>query len=573
VASLRDNIYQLVIARLFSAPMLVLTTCSVFAQSPALNHVLPSAVAPGKTTTLTLVGENLNGATELWTSFPAKVTRAATTNANESGKVVFQVVVPKNVPVGIEAVRLATTNGVSNLVLLMIDDLPDAAGHGTNKTIATAQELKWPVAVDGQCDELCFDYYRLAAKRGQRVSVEVVANRLGSPLDPVVRLLDAAGKELAYCDDDPGLGSDPRFGFTIPASGQYLLEVRDVAYQGGQKHRYRLRLGDFPLISVPFPPGIEQGKQATVSFLGRDLRGLRNRSIEVPSGCSESETNVSVRFSRGKGSSFVTLHCSDLPELSEAEPNDRADQATKVATPSAINGRFEKSRDRDCFEFHATKDEWLIFSGRTRSLGSPCDLSLRLLNSDGTQIAEADVVGANEGALTNTFKDAGTFCLLLEELNRQGGPDLAYRVEIRHFEPGFTLSVETERIVASPGGTFEVKVTAARRRYDGPITLSPEDLGNDVVLENNVIAEKKNDTTLKVKLPERFLPGQMARFRIQGKAKIDENEFSAPVSTMPALRKLFPLLRYPPAKLDGLIALGIRSPAARVEEEKPEKTE
>ena len=317
-------------ARLLCALILVSTVRPVFSQSPSLTHAIPSAVAPGKTTTLALFGENLNGATELWTSFPAKATRTITTNANESGKAVFQIVVPKNVPVGIGAVRLATTNGVSNLALVMIDDLPGVAGHGTNRTIATAQALRWPVAVDANCDELSFDYYKLAAKKGQRLSVEVVANRMGSPLDPVVRLLDAAGKELAYCDDDPGLGSDPRFGLTIPSSGQYFLEIRDVGYQGGQKHRYRLRLGDFPLTSVPFPLGIEREKQATVSFLGRDLRGLRTQTIKIPTDFSDGQTNVSVRFARGKGSSFVTLLCSDLPELTETEPNDRPDQATKV---------------------------------------------------------------------------------------------------------------------------------------------------------------------------------------------------------------------------------------------------
>src|SRR5207247_11195358 len=169
------------------------------------------------TTTLTVFGEKLNGATALWTGFPAQVSRVSSdkTNGNTSGEVAFQLSVPKNVPIGIGAVQLATTNGVSNLHLIMIDDLPEVAESGTNKTIASAQELKLPVAVDGNCEELRFDYYKFKAKQGQRVSVEVVANRLGSPLDPVVRLLDASGKELVYCDDDPATASDSRFRFTI----------------------------------------------------------------------------------------------------------------------------------------------------------------------------------------------------------------------------------------------------------------------------------------------------------------------------------------------------------------------
>jgi len=68
-------------------------------------------------------------------------------------------------PSAIGAVRMATTNGISNLHLVMIDDLPGVAESRTNKTIASAQELKLPVAVDGNCEELSFDYYTFRAKK------------------------------------------------------------------------------------------------------------------------------------------------------------------------------------------------------------------------------------------------------------------------------------------------------------------------------------------------------------------------------------------------------------------------
>jgi hypothetical protein len=96
-------------------------------------------------------------------------------------------------------------------------------------------------------------------------------------------------------------------------------------------------------------------------------------------------------------------------------------------------------------------------------------------------------------------------------------------------------------------------------------------LGDDFILENNVIPEKKNETTLKVKLPSRYEPGQMMNFSIVGKAKIGESEQTVTASTMPALRNLFPLVRYPPAEFDGLIGLGVRSPASKPSEEKPRK--
>jgi hypothetical protein len=536
-----------------------------------LKHAVPSAVPPGKTTRLIFSGDRLSGATGLWTGFPSQVSRVLsdTTNGNTSGEVVFQLSVPKNVPVGISAVRMATTNGVSNLHLLMIDDLPEVAESRTNKAIASAQELKLPVAVDGNCEELSFDYYTFRATKGQRVSIEVVANRLGSSLDPVVRLLDAAGNELAYCDDDPATGSDSRLNFTSPATGLYVIEVRDIAYQGGSNYRYRLRVGNFPLASAPFPLSARQGAQTKVTFVGRAVDGVQPVSLRVPKDVTRVPLNA--KFPGGRARGFVTLATSRLPEVMEIEPNGSPETATRIPVPSAVNGRFAKPRDRDWFEFYADAGQRLVFSGRTRSLGSPCDLFMRLYNADGKQLAEADISGANEGTLTNKFNEAGTYRLFVEELNRGGEPDFVYRVEVEPFRTGFVLNLETNRVEAASNGSFELKVTAARLDYDGPITLSLAGLGDDFVLGNNLIEEKKNETSLKVTVPARAEAGQMFHFTIVGHARVDDADFEKSASTMTALRRLWPLLRYPPAELDGLIGLGIKPAAPTSEDDKSTK--
>ena len=521
---------------------------------------------------MTLFGEGLNGATELWTSFPAKTVRLplGKTNDASSEGIAFQISVPKTVPVGVGAIQLATTNGPSNLHLVMVDDLPRVAESRTNNTIASAQELKLPVAVDGAGEELRLDYYAFGAKKGQRISIDVVANRLGSLLDPVVRVLDAAGKELVYCDDDPAVGADARVRFTAPANGRYVIEVRDIAYQGGPKYRYLLRVGNFPLASALFPPGAQQGAQIKVAVAGRAVDGLHPVSLRVPEHASQVPLNV--KFPRGRGSGFVALATGPLPEVTEVEPNETAETATKIQIPSVVNGRFAAPKDRDWYEFSASQGERLIFAGKTRSLGSPCDLFMCLFNAAGKQLAEADISGANEGTLTNKFSEAGTYRLLVEELNRGGEPDFVYRIQVEPFRAGFALDVETNRVEAASGSSFEIKVTAARREFDGPITLSVSGLGDDCILENNVIAEKKNQTALKVKLPASLEPGRLLHFAIAGHATVNGADADETAGTMPALRRLWPLLRFPPAALDGLIGLGIKPPASKPDEEKSKKT-
>ena len=77
----------------------------------------------------------------------------------------------------------------------------------------------------------------------------------------MLRLLTADGRELAFSDDEPATGADSRFSHKFDAAGDYYLEIRDIRYQGGAAHRYRLRLGDFPLPSVPYPLAATKGRR------------------------------------------------------------------------------------------------------------------------------------------------------------------------------------------------------------------------------------------------------------------------------------------------------------------------
>lgn len=540
-----------VFSRRFTVACLVALVPCAFAQTPSIHYCLPGAVAPGAATELTLHGSNLAGARELWISFDAKA------EAVRSGpdKAVFRVTVPADAPVGIHAARVISAGGVSSLHLLMVDDLPSVAAHGTNRAMHAAQEVKPPAAIDGVCEPLKMDCYRFKARKDQRLSVEVVARRMGSALDPVIRLFDSQGRALAFNDDAEGLGADSRFSHRFAAAGEYIIEVCDARYEGGAKHRYRLRLGDFPLVTTPFPLAVKGGGETTVEFLGREPEGVATRRLKVSE--REGRVSLTVRARQGEGAAFAGVVVTGFPEVVEREPNDTPELANAISPPCAVNGRFAKPADTDVYSFDARKGEKWWFAGQTRSLGAPSEVFLRLLDPEGKQIAEANGTDADEGSLTNTFNADGRFRLVVEELARRGGPDHAYRVEVRRYA-GFELSVETERLEMAPGGSVDLKVTAARRDYNGPITLALAGEAKGLALEDGTIAEKKNETTLKIKAPTDCAGGRWLHIGLIGTAKIDDREASARVTTRPALRKLWPDLRYPPHELDDLIALWVK---------------
>ena len=121
------------------------------------------------------------------------------------------------------------------------------------------------------------------ATRGDEFVAEVSARRLASPLDSVLRLTDASGKELAFNDDHEDKASgllthhaDSFIRFKLPADGTYYVQLYDAQNQGGTEYAYRLRLSaprpDFQLRVVPSSLTVRAGASValTVYALRRD---------------------------------------------------------------------------------------------------------------------------------------------------------------------------------------------------------------------------------------------------------------------------------------------------------------
>ena len=544
------------------------------ADPEAQPFAAPAAVAPGQTTRVTFTGPGVANATGLWASFTVEA-KAIPAESN-GAPAAFDLTLSPDAPVGIGAVRVVTAKGVSNLIPLMVDDLLTARESEGNRTAQSAQPIAFPSAIEGACDEQAHDYYRFTAKAGQRVSVEVVAARLGSQLDPVLRLLDAAGRELAYCEDAPGAGPDCRLAHTFADGGEYVIELRDVNYAGGAAFRYHLRVGDFPLVTAPYPLGAKRGTTREFLFLDHtspaslpglpELAGVRStpgparavRATEIKLPAVGSHAPLSAKYADGHGSGFASVLLSDLGEHVEAEPNGTAGSATPLPVPCAVSARLDHPADRDWYAFNAKKGDRLSLRSRTRTLGLPCDLRLRAYKPDGSRLAESRTDGPTDAALDVSIPDDGTYRLRVEDLNRAGGPDCAYRIEIAPGRTAFALALETDKVEAAPGGEFTLKVTATRRDYNGPIKLALLGIDPELKLDGEAIAEGKTEAQLKVKLPDDFKPSGPAHFSVVGRATVDGTDVAARASTEAALKRTFPRLLYPPAAWDGLVALGVR---------------
>jgi hypothetical protein len=195
-----------------------------------------------------------------------------------------------------------------NAIPFAVDNLPECRSQKPNDSPETAQPVTLPVIVNGRIDSPGDeDVFRFAGSAGEQIVAEVYASRLDSPLDSVLALTDAAGKQLAFNDDfdDQGSGlethhADSYLTATLPADGNYFLRIGDSQRHGGPDYAYRLRISapqpDFALRVTPSGLNIRGGLSVPVTVYALRKDGFTNaidlRLKNAPAGFSLSGARV-----------------------------------------------------------------------------------------------------------------------------------------------------------------------------------------------------------------------------------------------------------------------------------------
>lgn len=166
--------------------------------------------------------------------------------------------------------------------------LPETGELEPNDAPATAALVTLPVVINGRIGRPGdVDVFSFEGRAGQGLVAEVMARRLGGPLDSILKLCDASGKQLALNDDhaDPGCGlethhADSALDFTLPADGKYYITIADVQTRGGPEFGYRLRLSaprpDFALRVVPSSVSARPGFSVPLTVYAMRKDGFTN---------------------------------------------------------------------------------------------------------------------------------------------------------------------------------------------------------------------------------------------------------------------------------------------------------
>ncbi|QVL33658.1 PPC domain-containing protein [Telmatocola sphagniphila] len=529
------------------------STVSLSPQAPVISPAFPHGLSRGTKSELKISGSKLETAKAVWASFPVQ----ASVKAKSAQEVTLTLDVSKEASVGYHHLRVITEFGISNAILICVDDLPQVLQTSGHQDKKTPQKLTIPCVVAGKVDEDKSDWYSFTVSPGQRLSFETLGHRLGNPIDPILKLYSAAtGLEIpgTYSDDPPGLQNDARITHTFAEAGEYLIEMRDTQYRGGPNHHYRLRIGDFPVGQVVEPLYIQAGKKATVQFPGASITKVLG--VEVTAPATSLTGAIAVVPKIGELSGWpLQVRISDVPELLEKAPNNKPTEAMQLPVPCGVSAGFQSKGDVDYYRFPAKKGVKYLISAETFDINTPAEVYLQLLDKDQKQLAKSDPMQTTARLEYAATSDTELF-IKAEHLNYLFGPAELYHLIVREDEPDFELILPLDRCEASMMTGTLLPVAIKRKNYGGEIRLSVE--GPEQVIGSVVVPANSNQALLPIQLTGSDLKPAYV-FGVLGEIVINGQVKRRYADRLEAVRKEMDNLLHPPIPITRQVAVAVIS--------------
>jgi hypothetical protein len=486
---------------------LAMASLSAQAGNPRIRSVSPYGAQRGTETDVAFNGSDLADAQEVMLYYPG-ISVVQMEAVNETTiKARFQV--SPECRLGIHAMRVRTATGISNLRTFNVGALPEMTEAEPNNDFSAPQKVALDTTINGIVQTEDVDYYQIEAKKGERLTAEVEGIRLGNAFfDPCLAIFDAKRFELASCDDAALVWQDAFVSFIAPEDGNYIVQVRESAFGGNASCTYRLHLGHFPRPTAVLPAGGKPGETVALRWLG-DVLGERSESLTVPAATAPDALGAEpfglfAHDDRGLSPSPNAFLISELGNLLEAEPNEKAENATSFEAPLALNGAISQPGDVDCFKFAAKKGQAFDIRVLARSIRSPLDPVLSVRRIGGAGVGANDDSGGPDAYLRFTAPEDDAYVISVRDHLNAGRADYVYRIELQPVQPKLVMGLPERRqyfdiTAAVPqGNRTAIMVSANRRDFGGELAIEMHDLPSGVSIETVPMAA--NQTTVPVLL-------------------------------------------------------------------------
>jgi WD40 repeat protein len=381
---------------------------------PVVSKVSPTWGQRGQAVRLHFEGNHLDEATELIASQAGVLTRLLPEGRGPT-TLQAEVTFPAITPPGAYQLRLKGPAGESKPLSFTVDSFPRLSEQEPNNSPDAGQKLTLPATVVGTIDRAGdIDCYRFEAKAGQELGVQVQP-AAGAKLSPFLRLTDAVGRTLAE-------SSDGILGYTFTRAGLYAISVRDQEFRGNGSFRYRLHLGDLPVVTAIYPLGLQRGAETEVHVEGVNLAPIHTVKVKAPANAIPgTQLPLTLSTPRGTPLGLKQLVVGEFPEVQAKEGTVQT-----VPIPGTANGRISKPGATDTWRFLAKKGQRLILEIHASRLGSPLDSYIEILDAQGRPLPRAVLRSLAKTYVTFRDHDSSTPGIRIETWSELAIHDYVY---------------------------------------------------------------------------------------------------------------------------------------------------
>lgn len=422
-------------------------------QAPVIISIRPPHARIGATSEWALSGRNLS-AVERWLFSGAGI-EVVEAKAKSDSDLQLKVKVADDAEPGYRELRAVAAGGVSNLALVRVDRLEIGGEVEPNNAIEHATPIRVEAAIAGVLKPQDRDYYRFSARAGDRLTIDVDARRLGTPLSPVATVLTPSGAALVQSHENRAVDYDARASFVVPADGDYVIELRDNVYAGGDQAQYILRVARTKFATALFPLGGVKGSTITVTASGGSLESGVNKTITLPE-------NPGTIFDPGAfdaGGELIEspgkVVIGDGTELVENAADEQGQSTTALPMATTANGRIARAGEVDRYTVAVKKGEAIGLRVQASDLGSWLDSVLTLRDEKGNVLAENDdppnasapgnplagSIPPPDSRLNYVPQADGTLVVEIADRYGDGGPEYGYRLELGAAHAEFAVSI------------------------------------------------------------------------------------------------------------------------------------
>lgn len=497
-------------SRILTSSITALTlSVTAFAGSPRLTHVNPGAGPRGGEVELELKGNNLADARELLFDTPGfTVTELKTPDEKEKNRLKAKIQIAPDVRLGEHSFRVVTHSGISDIRLLYVTPFPIVReGEEAKDGNTPPQPVALGSTVIGRVQNEDVDKYEVEAKKGQRISVEVIGARLQTQqiFDTSITVTKADGTSLAEVDDGAFTRQDPVTSVIAPEDGKYIVSIKDSTNSGQGECAYVLNIGSFPRPLAVYPAGGKAGEETKFTLIG-DATGPIQRTVKLP---EQADERYELFTEDGQPAPQPNLvRVSNFGNVLEVEPNNDVNTPTPAPgeVPMALNGIIEQKGDVDCFKFTAKKGIDYDVNVFARRLRSPLDSVIDIYNLKGARLGGNDDAGNVDSYVRWKAPEDGEYVIAIRDQLFRGGPTFTYRMEINtvvkkvtSWLPEMVINSSQERraIPVPKGNRYATMVRVKRMDEGGDLNLTPEGLPDGVSVTGTFM-DKSVDTVAMV---------------------------------------------------------------------------